>query len=147
MTFTDDSSNSKQITGLAFIGSMSISGPISDFAQCSISLKGTGAYDVQTTVIPTPTDYETLSDWWQTVNANTFVNGASSGEHTGTMYTLADTDILLEVSMEGTQYDIITSGTPTGRTCKYVSVGKVQFPADVIFDGSQRVFVEWKRPI
>lgn len=149
VTFTDDSSNSKQIEGYAFIGNAEINGPAQGFSQANIELKGTGAFSISDVEPPGVIDYDTLADFWQTSNGVNYISGASSGEWDGTSYTLDSDDKPLEVDMEGSQYDIV-SGTPTPgtRTCMLdLDNGRIYFPADVIFDGSQRVFVEWKRPV
>lgn len=149
MTFTDIDGNDIQISGQALIGPQSVSGPATDFAQCSIEFQGSGAFTVEGVTPPTPIDYLYISDWWQTVNGQIYIDGPSSGETDGTNYTLLLTDLILEVDMEGIQYDLV-SGTPTAgrRECHFqTSPARIIFPSDVVFDGNQRVFVHFKRPV
>lgn len=144
LTFTDDESNSKQITGYAFIGSSEITGPVSGFCEATVELKGTGPFTIADVEPPTPETFDVLSDYWTTTNGLNYITGASAINS----YTLdSDTDEILEVAMEGVQYDVV-SGTPTAgtRTCQFnTSNDRIVFPSDVVFDGAQRVFVEFKR--
>lgn len=148
MTFTDSDGNSKEITFAALIGQMSISGPASDFSQCSIAFKGSGEFIIQDVTPPDEGEFQILSDSWDTVNGQSYISGASTGDSTGTAYTLTADDVALEVTMEGVQYELVT-GTPTAgqRECRFnTSNLRVEFPSDVVFDGSQRVMVLFKRP-
>lgn len=148
VTFTDDEGADVQISGNVLIGQMDISGPYSDFAQSSIEFKGTGGFTITPVTPPVPIDFEYLADWWQTTNGHNYIDGASSGQQDGTPYTLGANDTLIEVDVEGTEFDIITSGTPVGRECKFnTSTFVITFPVDLIFDGSQRVYVEFKRAV
>lgn len=147
ITFTDNLGGSKQITGTVLIGQMDINGPFSDFSQCTIELKGTGAYTIADTEPPIPGVFDILSDVWETTNGQNYVDGASTGDYTGTAYTLQAGDVLLQVDVEGTGFDIITSGTPGNRQCKLnPSTFVLAFASDMIFDGTQKVFIEFNRP-
>lgn len=149
ITFTDVDGADIQISGEVLIGPESISGPSTDFAQCSIELKGTGAFTIGSVTPPDPESFDALSDYWQTVAGQNYISGASSGEFTGTAFTIADTDTIIDVDVEGTGYNHI-QGTPTDgeRECHYNSTtDRLEFPSDLIFDGNQRVFVEIKRPV
>lgn len=152
ITFTDSDGDSKQITGTVLIGEQIISGPASDFSNCSIEMKGTGAFAIADTAPPIPGTFDIFSDYWQTVNGQSYIDGASSGTSpaavaNGGAFTLAATnDEILEVSLEGDEYDVILSGTPGNRQCKFTtSPVRITFQAGVVFDGTQRVFVEFKR--
>jgi hypothetical protein len=149
MTFTDEDGDSKQIEGNVYIGNSNISGPISDYANSNIEFRGTGPYVISESISPEPEEFEILSDSWDTVNGDNFITGASSGNYTGTAYTLTTDDIILEVRMEGTNYEVV-SGTPSNgeRQCQFTTGPvRIQFPAALVFDGTQKVFVMFKRPI
>lgn len=145
VTFEDEDGDSKEITGTAYIGSESITGPQSDYANGSIEFRGTGAFTIQDVTPPVPPDIEIFSDYWTPSNGNAFINGASSGSYTGTAYTLGATDEIMEVRVEGTNYEVV-SGTPASgeRECQFdTGTLKINFP--ITFDGTQRVFVMFKR--
>lgn len=147
ITFTDIDGADIQISGNVLIGQESIIGSSIDFAQCTIELKGTGPFTIEDVTPPVPLVFDIISDWWQTVNGDTFITGASSGQTDGTNYTLTISDEILEVDVEGTEFDLV-SVTPTvgKRECKFMtSPVRIQFPSDLIFDGTQRVYVEFKR--
>lgn len=146
ITFEDIDSNSIQIEGTVLIGNETISGPVSDFASCSIEFKGNGAFTVGEVTPPTPGEFDWLSDYWSTVNGNNYVDLAgSSVVHA---YNIGADDELLEVDVEGVEFDIITSGTPGNRQCKLnTSTFVLTFASDLIFDGNQKVFVEFKRTL
>jgi len=144
LTFEDDEGNGKQITGEAVIVSNDINGPETDFSNATINFEGTGAYEMDVIEPPTPLAIDIFSDYWQTVNGNDYISGAS----TLLSYSLGVTDEILEVDVEGVQYDVITSGTPINRECIFdSSIGRITFRAGLVFDGSERVFVEFKRTI
>lgn len=125
---------------------------IPGYSQSFVSVRVCGA--IESDIIPPPlTDFDVFSDYWQTVNGQNYIDGDSAGESNAspvayTPFELDDDDMILEVDMEGTQYDVV-SGTPTPgtRECQFASSPTVRiiFPADVIFDGTQRVHVELKR--
>jgi hypothetical protein len=134
----------------AYIGPSQLTGPVNQFDQASVTFIVSGGLgDLSDPETITPTDYTELSDWWGTTNGNNYIDGTSSGETDGTNYTLETTDIVLYVSMEGTGYRIV-SGTPANGTLECsldLTNHKVNFPSDIIFDGSQTVTVIWKRPV
>jgi len=153
ITFEDEEGSNVQIEGSVIIGAESISSSATDFSQCSIEFKGTGPFTITGVLPPAEVEYIIYSDWWQTINGNSYIDGASSGESPsaiafGGAFNLGATDIILEVDLEGTEYELITSGGPGNRECKFDSgLGQIRFDPTLIFDGSQRVFVEFKRPV
>lgn len=145
VTFEDEAGDSKEITGTVYIGNESISGPVNDYANGSIEFRGTGAFTIQDVTPPVEPDIEIFSDYWVPTNGNSYISGASSGSYTGTAYTLTATDVILEVRMEGTNFEVV-SGTPTTgeRQCQFdTGTLRVNFP--ITFDGTQKVFVMFKR--
>lgn len=140
----DDLVDSIQISGKAFIGNMDINGPVSGFSEATIELKGTGVITSAPVAPPIPPEIEIISDWWETVNGQNYIDGPSTGETNGTQYTLESTDEILEVDVEGTQYDLISSGAPGNREAKF-TVSPQRITVRDNFDGTQRVYVEFKR--
>ena len=132
--FTDDEGTIKTMDFQAYVGPSSISGPMSDFSQCSINFSVTGGLtdlsDPEDD--PTPVSKDIFSDWWTTTNGNNYIDGGSSGEGNDghVVYTLVDTDIVKQVVMSGIQYDIVP-GTPVAgsRTCQLdLTNHKINFP-------------------
>lgn len=147
LSFTDDEGNVGYIYADVFIRSGNVTGPVSGFSTASVIFRVTGSSVFTDTPAPTPDGFTELSDYWQTVNGQNYISGASSGAADGTNYTLGADDTPLIVFMEGAQYNL-TTGTPTVglAECKFTSgTGRITFPTDVIFDGSQRVAVVWRR--
>jgi hypothetical protein len=120
------------------------------YSQSAIQVRICGGYTVGAILPPGATEYLLLADDWGTVNGQNYIDGPSSGDYTGTIYTLLATDVVKAVDLEGTGFDIV-QGTPTPgtRQCRFVTTPTVRivFPADLIFDGSQRVYVLWERPL
>lgn len=144
ITFEDDEANVKILSFTGLIGQMSITGPASDFSNCSVEIKGTGAFTLDVTPPPVETEYDYFSDYWVPTAGNNYLSGTSAVNG----YTLTATDVPLEVDVEGIGYDLV-NGTPgTGlRECKFgTSPVRITFPSDLVFDGVQRVFVLFKRP-
>lgn len=148
--FTADNGDTQQATFSGIIRSVSI--PKDGFAYVSSTLvvRISGAVTFSDIVVGPTTSYEYFSDYWDTVNGQNYVTGASSGEYTGTAYTLTDTDTVLMVDYEGTSFNLVT-GTPTQgeRECRFITTAPVRvvFPSDLIPDGTQRVFIMFKRPV
>lgn len=150
-TFEDEQGGGKQITGYALITSNDITGPAADFSNATITFEGTGELVIAVIEPPALVTVNYYSDYWATTNGLNYISGASSGTSPaavafGGAFTLGATDVILVVTLEGIQYDVILTGTPVGRECKFTSGnGRITFPSDIIFDGSQRVWVEFKR--
>jgi len=151
-TFINDSGGTQQISGFGFIGHSTINGPATDFCNAFIEIKMSGAFSIDEITIPADAEFNYLSDWWNTSGGTTFIDQFSTGETDGTPYRLGTDDIILEVDYEGNQFDQV-SGTPTPgkRECKFTATnltdGKISFPSDLVSDGTQRVFVLFKRAI
>lgn len=153
ITFTDADGANVVITGTALIGAESISGPATDFAQCSIDFKGTGPFTISGVQPPAEVEYILYSDWWTPVNGDNFISGSSSGLSPsavafGSSFNLGAGDILLDVAVEGDHFNLINTGTPGNMQCKPVlGLGQVTFATDMIFTGAEKVYVEFKRPV
>lgn len=146
-TFINSDGDEKVLTFDAWIGPSTITGPVNQFDQCSAQFIPTGGLgDLSDPEDPIATTVDILSDWWTTSNGDNFIDGASA---TGSkLYTLTTADDVKEVDVEGNNFNIIT-GTPAAgtRQCKLdLANSKIIFPADLIFDGTQTVFVLFERP-
>lgn len=139
--FVDETGAIKTITMDAFIGQSTINGPVSDASIGTIELRGTGGFTIATPdPDPSTVTYNLLSDWWNTSNGNAFINGASAVNS----YTLTTADTILEVDVEGVEFDIVT-GAPGNRQAQpSLATNKINF--NFTFDGTQKVFVLFKRP-
>ncbi len=151
ITFDDGDGNTKQISGSAFIGSETISGSASDFVNCTIELKGTGAFSVGAVSPPVVGTLNIYSDWWTPTAGNNYIDGSSSGQSPaavqfGGVFNLGATDTILDVHVEGDHKNIITSGSPGNLECKFNSMtGVISFKTDLIFLGTEKVWVEFQR--
>ena len=145
VVFTDDAGTQVQINGQAYILNSSITGPADNFSEASCTFLGTSGFDLTPISAPGASGTDVKSDWWQTVNANAFINGASSGQTDGTAYTLQSTDAVKLVFVEDANYKIVTGTPAAGQLeCKLDLVNhKILFP--FTFDGTQRVTVVWER--
>ncbi len=59
---------------------------------------------------------------------------------------LGASDVLKDVEVDGDHFNLITSGAPGNMECKFnTSTFVLTFAADMIFDGTQRVWIEFQR--
>ena len=150
---TDDDGTTLQISFQALITTNNLSRAVGTYSNSSVSMTVTGGITVGPVDPPAPIEIDVYSDTWATVNGQNYVDGASLGISpsaiaNGGAFTLGATDTLLEVKVEGTEFDLITSGAPGNRQCKFnTSTFVLIFATDMIFDGTQRVFIEWKRTL
>lgn len=149
----DDDANTLQISFSALITSNNLSRAVGTYSGSSVSLIVTGGVSVGPVDPPAPIEVDVYSDYWVPSNGNNYIDGDSSGTSpsaiaNGGPFALGATDTILEVDVEGTEFDVITTGTPVNRECKFnTSTFVISFPVDLIFDGTQRVFVEFKRTL
>lgn len=150
---TDDDGTTLQISFQAIITNNTLSRVFGTYSQSAVSLVITGGVSVGPVDPPAPIEVDVYSDYWIPGAGNNYIDGDSSGTSpsavaNGGPFNLGATDTILEVDVEGTEFDVITSGTPTNRECKFnTSTFVITFPVDLIFDGTQRVFVEFKRTL
>lgn len=144
--FINDAGTVKTMKFNAYVGQSSISAPIADFCPAAINFEVSGGIqDLSDPDVPITSNFLYLSDWWQTVAAQTFVNVGGVASQRGA-YMLTATDIVLEIDREGTQYDEAT--TPAGRQGKFnTSNLHIEFNASLPFDSGETIFVLWKRPV
>ncbi len=145
----DDSESPQQarFTGYCYIRLNGISNSAADFSTASIEFIGDGAFQLD---LPFEGEFRPvanlaeLSDWWQSVDGDNFIEGLSTGNTDGTQYTLSDSsDRILNVTVEGNTFYLV-SGTPGNGECKFIG-DKIEFASDLIFDGNQRIGVNWER--
>lgn len=153
ITKTDDDGGVLIYTFQGIILNTSFDKTIPGFSQSSVSVRVCGAIS-STVVDPPSTEFNIYSDYWQTVNGQNYISGNSEGESNAsptpyTPFALAATDKIIQVDAEGTQYDMV-SGTPSVGTREFqftTSPVRIVFPSDLVFDGSQRVYIQIKRPV
>lgn len=150
ISFTDEDGNVSYIYADAFIRSGQITGPYSGFSNASVLFRISGGPEFTETPAPDPDGFTELSDYWQSVNGQNYISGASSGAADGTNYTLGTSDTPILVFVEGGHF-ALTTGTPTNgvNECKYTATtltdGRITFPSGLVFDGTQRISVLWRR--
>lgn len=146
LTFQDEDGGGKQVKGYAVIVSQDINGPATDFSTASIVFEGTGHLEIDEIEGPIESEVSVLSDWWETVNGNNYIDGASTGNFDGTNYTLGASDRILDVAVNGEHFNQQLSGTVLNGHFEFISgSNKIQFEAGLIFTGSEEVFVIWDR--
>lgn len=148
ITFLDQDALAVTVVFYGLIKTVSISRDILQWSQSSLNIQVTGALTIDPVAPPETQEFEILSDWWETVPGNDFVDvdGVASIVHG---YTLTADDIVLEIDREGTEYNIVT-GTPANRQARFnTSNLRVEFipnPA-LPFVSGETIFVLFKRPV
>jgi hypothetical protein len=139
--FEDDGGNQVVISMTALVQAIQLEGDFSTHSLFDLQIQGTGGLEMETIEAPdVPVLEEWFSDYWTTSEGATSLNGTSV-EHEYQLFSLE----VLEVDREGTQYDIILSGTPGNRQCRYDSIGGViYFSPDSPFNPGETVFVLFK---
>lgn len=139
---TDQSSTAKSIQFSAMIEGSVLSREVNSWGQSSVTFAVSGDITIDPAASPSNTTFNLLSDYWSTSNGNTFINGSSVVNG----YTLSNsTDTILAVFVEGIEFDIV-SGAPGNRQAQPdLTNNKIKF--ENTFDGTQKVFVVFKRTI
>jgi len=146
-----DDATAKQIAFKALITQNSLSRTFGSYSQSAVSLTVTGGITIGPVDPPGPITVQVYADYWVTVAGQNYIDGTSSGTSPSSVafggpFTLSADDTLLAVFVEGTEFEIITSGGPGNRECKFnTSTFVITFAADMIFDGNQKVYVNFKR--
>lgn len=109
------------------IRNTSFSKAMPGYSQSSVTVRVSG--DIDITVVPPPPPPGSpeiiYSDWWTMTAGNTFIDGTSDVHGYGLQGVT-----ILEVDREGTNFDIITSGTPGNRQAKHNNTtGVIAFDA------------------
>ena len=144
VTFTADDGTGIAATFKGFIRSDEISKQGFAYTQSSTQIRITGNISLGEIVDPPAFNYDILSDYWTTTNGVNYVSLSAASAVSA--YIFGATDSILQVDVEGTQFDVITTGSPGNRECKLNTMTYVlTFATDFLFDGTQRVYVMFKR--
>lgn len=144
VTFVADDGTDIAATFDGIVRSTDISKSGFAYNQSNVQVRVSGSITMDEIIDPPVYNYDILSDYWTTTAGFNYVGLGGASAING--YTIGATDTLLQVDVEGVQFDIITSGAPGNRECKFNNVTFVlTFATDFIFDGSQRVYVMFKR--
>lgn len=144
ITFTADDGTNIAATFDGVVSTTDITRSGFAYNQSSVQVKVSGAITMDAIIDPPVYNYDILSDYWTTTAGFNYVG--LSGSSAINSYMIGATDTLLQVDVEGVQFDLITSGTPGNRECKLNTTTFVlTFATDFIFDGTQRVYVMFKR--
>lgn len=111
LVFEDSDGNDVAISGYGLIGAMGINGPAGDFSTATIEIRWNDDPDIE--VVAPPGLSQIQDPLYLTLSA-----GNLSVAH----LLLTDPAVeILEVTLEGTQFDVILSGTPGNRECKFTN--------------------------
>jgi predicted secreted protein len=154
ITITGDSGSTVIYTFQGLIEESSFDKSIPGFSNSYVTVRVSGPVTMDSVAPPPSGDYNYYSDTWATVNGQSYISGNSLGNSNAsptayTPFSLLSTDIILGVWVEGTEFDQV-SGTPAAGSRQYkfsTSPVQIVFPADLIFDGSQRVQIFIKRAV
>lgn len=138
--FTDEAGVMKQIQGMFLIVSAPITGDVTQFSQFDIAFEGSGGFTISDVLDESgeaalPGDVRW--DWWETTEGATSISGTGNYGRTFSGQTV------VTVFREGTEYDLITTGSPTGRQAK-VNGAAIDFDTTLPFEADTRVYVVWQ---
>jgi len=144
---TDDDGDQISYTFQGIIRSTSFNKSIPGYSQSNVSIRVSGEITIDPVAPPPSGDFEVFADYWTTTNGQNYISGASTGNTDGTNYTLADDDEILAVWVEDMPMYEVT-GTPTAGQPEYkYNTSTDRLETGVTFDGAQKVYVQFKRPI
>lgn len=125
IVFEDDESNDVTITGAGLIGDMNITSPVLDWSTCSLEIRWNDDPDI--TVVVPPGIAQVQDPLYLTLNA---------GALTVSDVLLTDPTVeILEVTLEGTQHDVILAGTVGNREVKFTNgTGTLTFEYSEVVD-------------
>lgn len=139
-----------QFIGLRFdavIKDLSVTGNKNEWSQSSVTMQISGAITPTVTFDPPVVpEFNELSDWWETVPGQNYVDVGTvpSGRYG---YTLTEDDITLELDREGVQHDEVT-GTPVNRQLRFnTTTVRVETDPANPFNAGETIFVLFKRPL
>lgn len=141
---TDQDGNQRAIQFDAIITKLNLSKDVTSWSQSGVDLRITGSINFDATISPPVSGFDLLADSWTGGSGHDYIDGASNEES----YTLVSTDTPIFVSVDGTEFDLV-SGIPANRQAQFVTSPsvKIQFPADLIFTGVEKIWVIFKRPV
>lgn len=147
ITLTDDDATSINYTFSGIIRSSGFDKSIPGFSQSRVSIRVSGEITIDAVPPPPSGDFEVFADYWTTTNGQNYISGASIGYTDGTSYTLADDDEILAVWVEQMPLYAVT-GTPTAGQPEYkYNTTTDRLETGITFDGAQKVYVQFKRPV
>lgn len=113
---TDDDGGILYYRFAGIIRNTSFDKNIPGFSQSSVTIRVSGDIDITPVDPPPPPGSPEIiySDWWTMPVGQTYIDGSSDVHG----YTL-EAKVVLEVDREGTNFDIITSGSPGNRQAKH----------------------------
>lgn len=146
--FTNPSGDVLQYEFMAKLQNIEVSNDVKGFSGSNISWLICGEWT--TTLIYDSYSYSAsaenwYSDYWETVAGQDYLDGTlDSEQHQYNLTGKMQTEILW-VDREGTKYVLITSGTPSGRECKWnTSNNHLEFDPTLPFNAGERVTVAFK---
>jgi hypothetical protein len=143
--FEADDGDTLEATFSGMIRNTTISRDGFAYNQSNLVVRISGDIEFNEIIDPPSTDFDLISDYWLGPNTQNYISGVSEVN----TYTLEATDEILQVDLEGTQYDLVTGVPSVGkRECRFTtSPQRITFPSDIIFTGVERIYVLIKRPI
>lgn len=151
---TADNATAKQISFQALIRRLETTRTFGSYSQSAVEIVVTGGVSIGVVEPPGGVITENVwSDRWVPGAGNSYIDGSSAGVSPssvafGGVFNLGATDTILEVSVDGDHFDLITSGAPGNMECKFDSgLGQIRFASTLIFLGTERVWVEFKRTV
>lgn len=136
--FEDVSGVIKTISGLFLVQAINLTGDISSFSEFDLNLEGNGDMTVTDTADPGEVICDEIkSDWWTTTPGETGIAGVGNAG-----LSFAGHEVI-EVDREGTQHDIVSTGTPGNRQAKYTGGASITFDPANPFNIDEKVFVIW----
>jgi predicted secreted protein len=140
--FTDEQGVLKQIQGMFLVASVNVTGDVSAFSEFDLNFEGTGGFTISSvddsSAANLPGDVNW--DWWETVEGETTITG--NGNY-GRSFVGHE---VISVFREGTQYDLVESGTPSGRQAKQADPD-IEFDPALPFPADVRVYVVWQEAL
>lgn len=130
--------NVMNVSGSFLVETLGLSADINSFSDFDLVLTGTG--DLSITEVAPPPDVvceQIWSDWWEVTEG---LSGISGPGHAGRVFA---GHRVIEVDREGTEHDIIDSGTPGNRQAFYNLGSSITFDPTNPFLAGETIFVAW----
>lgn len=150
INMTDQDGTSKEITFDAIVNISELDINITEWSQSVLDFIITGEVDYGDLQSPPTPETETVySAWWQTINGQNYIDGASTTQNSeATPYTLGTSDRVLEVYVEGDAKYYRATTPVDSRDYRFIpATNRIEFLNDLVFDGNQRVLVIFERTL
>jgi len=126
------------VAGLFLVRTDDISSEVNAFAEFDLQLEGTGGITITEVDPNPPVECQTIySDWWVTSEGESGISGVG---HFGRSFA---GHTVIEVDREGTEHDIVDTGTPLNRQAKYTGGSTITFDPAIPFNDGEIIFVIW----